>query len=255
MIPQVSHTFLAWQLAEHWGNRGFVRPSPRAEVLAAVLLHDGGWYELDANPGLDQNARVRTYTSLSVNDTIGVWRMNVLRASMTSRYVGLLVAAHFAQLAERKAAALLASGDTTGSRRILSLQAELERQQDGWREVLEDDARYETSLRGPGWETNLRMLVACDKVSIFLCGSHPSGFSIEVVNRSGVVVSPTFSQIEERSWKVQPWPFRGSAVRLRCEGRRVGSVRFASVADLQEALQNAPVERLTFTLLRPSAKE
>ena len=36
LIPQASHSWLAWQVAEHWGNRTFVRPAPRAEVLAAV---------------------------------------------------------------------------------------------------------------------------------------------------------------------------------------------------------------------------
>ena len=35
-IPQVSHAWLAWQAAAHWGNRAIARPAPRPEVLAAV---------------------------------------------------------------------------------------------------------------------------------------------------------------------------------------------------------------------------
>ena len=41
-IPQASHAWLAWQVAQHWGNRRIARPTLRAEVLAAVMLHDSG---------------------------------------------------------------------------------------------------------------------------------------------------------------------------------------------------------------------
>ena len=34
-IPQASHAWMAWQIARHWGNRRFARPTPAAEVLAA----------------------------------------------------------------------------------------------------------------------------------------------------------------------------------------------------------------------------
>ncbi len=54
LIPQTSHAWLAWQVAEHWGNRNFARPAPRAETLAAVLLHDSGWTESDGAPLLDE---------------------------------------------------------------------------------------------------------------------------------------------------------------------------------------------------------
>ena len=60
LIPQSSHAWLAWQLASHWGNRRFVRPAPRAEVLAAVLLHDSGWTEFDTDPGIDSTGGVIT---------------------------------------------------------------------------------------------------------------------------------------------------------------------------------------------------
>ena len=45
VVPHSAHALLAFQLADHWGNRATPYPTPRADVLAAVLLHDAGWDE------------------------------------------------------------------------------------------------------------------------------------------------------------------------------------------------------------------
>ena len=61
LMPQASHAFAAWQIADHWGNRRFARAAPRAEVLAAVLLHDAGWTEFDRRPSVDPHGRIHTF--------------------------------------------------------------------------------------------------------------------------------------------------------------------------------------------------
>ena len=116
LIPQTSHAWLAWQVAEHWGNRDFARPAPRAETLAAVLLHDCGWTDSDAEPVLDDQGRPQTFNRVPAAEHLAIWRSSVIRCAQTSRYAGLLVAAHFAGMAERKLSDLLERDDTAGAR-------------------------------------------------------------------------------------------------------------------------------------------
>lgn len=254
LIPQVSHAWLAWQLAERWGNRRFPRPAPRSEVLGAVLLHDSGWSDYDAAPGIDEQGRVRTFDRMPPEEHYAIWRVSVARAAMHARYAGMLVASHFSYFAGAKGEDLLAKGDTDNARRSHSLQAELERQQAGWREELARDARFEQHLKGPRWQTNRMVLSACDKVSVFLCANLLKLFTIDALDSTGETVTCRAEPVAERTWRLQPWPLEGPKVQLRCEGRRLLRRTFDSQEELHEAMRTAPVERLSFTLLRPSAR-
>jgi hypothetical protein len=253
LIPQTSHAWLAWQLADHWGNRRFVRPAPRAEVLAAILLHDSGWVEFDADPGVDDGGRPTTFDRMPVNEHLDIWRRSVVRAASYSRYAALLVAEHFATLIERKTADLLGRGDTGGARVAQAFHAEIERLQATWRESLTVDARYQPYIEGSAWQANSMLLSACDRASVYLCGSIDSSFRVGAQSPSGEVVNIEFDGSDGLSWRVHPWPLEGDRLRLHCEGRRVRASGFATGEELREALIRAPIERLTFTLQRPSA--
>lgn len=252
-IPQASHSWLAWQFASQWGNRRFLRPAPRAEVSAAVLLHDGGWTEYDAAPGIDPEGRPVTFDRMPVTDHLDIWRACVTRTAIHSRYSALLVAAHFADLGERKAADLLANGDTAGARSTQAFKAEMERLQDGWVEDLQTDARYETALNGQGRRVNASVLAACDLVSVMLSASMPFQYPVRAINSDGMTEELAITEISDRVFKLSPWPFEGSKLKVHCEGRHLRSVRFPSVEAFHEDLTRARVERLAFEFHRPSA--
>jgi len=254
LIPQTSHAWLAWQLAEHWGNRRFPSPSPRAEVLAAVLLHDSGWATFDADPGIDGSGRPRTFDHMPAVDHIAIWRACVRQAAAHARYAGLMVSAHFERLAARKTRDLLAAGDTTTARAAESFRAEMQREQAAWREELAVDARFRPFLDGRGWAINQGLLAACDLVAVHLCAVLPAPFEALAVDATGQPEVLAVESAGDRMLSVRPWPLKGDRVRLQVEGRRVATTRFASGAELREVLQRAPVERLTFTLVRPSAR-
>ncbi len=253
LIPQTSHAWLAWQVASHWGNRGFARPSPRAETLAAVLLHDGGWSETDDSPGLDADGRPRSFDRMPPSEHLAIWRASIARCAQLSRYAGLLVAAHFAGMAERKLAELLEIGDTVGARLTRSFTAEMERLEHSWVETLAADPRYAPALAGPARETNARLLDTCDRISVYLCASLPSPFEVWAQNAAGDTEVISFDTVDATTWRVHPWPLQGERLTVHCEGRRLAGLRFASAEEFQEAVRRAPVERLVFTLLRPSA--
>lgn len=253
LITQVSHAWLAWQVAEHWGNRGFARPAPRAEVLAAVLLHDGGWTDFDGDPGVDEDGRPITFDRMPVAAHLEIWRSSVARAAAHSRYAGLLVAAHHSGLVDRKTGALLDRSDTTGARAAQAFRAEMERLQATWREGLTADPRYRPYLEGAAWEASSALLEACDRISVYLCGELGAPFTVTAHTPSGDLQEVRMSSEDGVTWRVQPWPLEGDRVRLHCEGRRMAGVHLASREALSEALRRAPTERLTFVLERPSA--
>jgi hypothetical protein len=252
-ISQASHAWLAWQVAQHWGNRRFVRPAPRSEVLAAILLHDVGWTEFDMDPGVDTDGHPISFDRMPVGEHLDIWRESVARAGMFSSYAGLLVATHFASLVERKTSYHLKNEDTTGGRASEAFRAEIERLQASWRESLRLDARYQPYLEGDAWEANAALLEACDRISVYLCGALGSPFEVIAKTPSGSSETVVFQRIEDSSWRVRPWPLEGDRLRLQVEGRRLTAARFSSGEDLRKALSRAPIRRLSFTLVRPSA--
>jgi hypothetical protein len=252
LIPQASHAWLAWQVAQHWGNRDFSRPAPRSEVLAAVLLHDAGWSDFDAAPGVDGSGRPRTFDRMPVVEHLNIWRACVRSADGLSRYAALLVASHFAFLASMKTADLLARGDTAGARCAQSFIAEMERLQGAWREALVVDPRYERYLDGPGWQTNAELLAACDRISVFLCAGLGSPFKVEAPTPSGEPAVVELNHTGDGVWRVHPWPLEGDKLRIHCQGRRLATTIFDSGEDLRRTLSSAPVSRLSFTFAKPS---
>jgi hypothetical protein len=252
-IPQVSHAWLAWQLAEHWGNRRFQRPLPRAEVLAAVMLHDSGWTEFDMAPGLDESGRPRTFDRMQVDCHLDIWRKSVTRTALHSRYAALLVASHFAAMAETKTEELLQRGDTVFARLAESFRAEMERQEASWVEALSADARYHGCLAGPRRRQNAELLRLVDRASVFLCGALASSFQLSAPTADGESEVVQMTSLDRTTWRVEPWPMEGDRVRLQCEGRLLSRTSFDSKSEFHCLLKRAPVERLGFVLVRPSA--
>lgn len=253
MIPQVSHAWLAWQVAEHWGNRSFARPAPRAETLAAILLHDGGWTVFDGAPSLDDDGRPRTFDRMPVSEHLSIWRSSIVQAAQYSRYAGLLVGAHFLSMAERKLADLLERNDMDGARVTQAFVAEMERREKAWFEELTADARYQPYLEGPGREINSRLLDTCDRISVYLCASLPAPFEVWASNAAGETEVITFETVDATTWRVHPWPLQGDRLQIHCEGRRLAASTFTDEQRFRETLNRAPTVRLVFTLLRSSA--
>jgi hypothetical protein len=253
MIPQASHAWLAWQLAEHWGNRRFNRPLPRAEVLGAVMLHDAGWTDFDAAPGIDDAGRPRTFDRMPTDVHLDIWRRSVARAALHSRYAALLVASHFADMAEVKTGDFLARGDTAAARLAESFRAEMGRQQASWEETLATDARYQDCLNGWKRQSNADILTLADRVSVYLCGSLATEFEVVAPTDEGEWQTVRVTAVDRNRWRVDPWPMEGTTVRLQCEGRVLATTRFDSEEEFHTVLRRSPVERLNFTFVRASA--
>ncbi len=252
LIPQASHAWLAWQLADHWGNRHFPRPAPRAEVLAAVLHHDGGWGDFDVAPELDGDGRPVTFDRMPVAVHLAIWRRSIAAAAAMSRYAGLLVASHFLELLAMKHGIGHAAPGPAEEATIEAFRGDIEEAVRSWRADLQPDPRYQGFLAGPGWTVNAGILAVADRISVYLCAGLAAAFTVAAPAAAGVATL-TLREVAPRRWRVQPWPFRGDRVRLQCEGRRLTANRFATAAELAESLRGTAQTRLAFTLERPSA--
>ena len=120
-------------------------------------------------------------------------------------------------------------------------------------EDLKADARYETVLEGLGRRVNAGILAACDLVSVMLCASMPFPFPVRAINRDGDLEAMSITTVSDRVFKMSPWPFEGTRLKVHCEGRHLRSVQFSSVRTFREALMRAKVERVAFEFVRPGS--
>src|SRR4051794_29659648 len=105
-IGQLSHSWLAGQLARAWGNDRFGGVDPREEVVLGAEQHDIGWalfdLELRFNP---DTGLPRSFLELTVDDHLAIWRAARDPLLPQSLHGALVVSMHGSSLSERRAGA------------------------------------------------------------------------------------------------------------------------------------------------------
>ncbi len=253
VIPQASHAFLAWQVALHWGNRATERPSPRAECLAAVLLHDSGWDRYDAAPEPDEKGRPRAFDRMPPERHLEIWRRCIACASAHAGYAGLLVAHHFLRLASWKICDLEEEGNREALTATTAFVDETNAIAEEYQHQLEADPRFAPATAGSGLERNLAILGACDGIAVYLCAGMAGPFSLTVHGAGGAPVDIYLDRVGDTTVRLRPWPLQGRRLTVHCEARRIPAARYGTSHDLAEAVAGAPRMRLAFTLLPPGA--
>jgi hypothetical protein len=237
-IAQSAHAFLAFQVAEHWGNRLTPRPSPRAEVLAAVLLHDAGWDGREEPPRLDVEGRPLAFDTFPSGERTELWNSAVERASLRGRYVAYLVSHHVSTLAALSAE---------------SIHHEFLAQQDGLRARLRDelvtDARYAGALATGPDEVNRAVVRLADAIAVHLASGREGTVRFPGLPRRGGSAHLALTQVAERSYRLRPWPLLGRRLVVTTEGRLLPARQFPDEASLARAWREAATVRLTWTLL------
>lgn len=242
-FAQSAHTFLAFQVAEHWGNRLTPRPSPRAEVLAAVLLHDAGWDGREEPPRLAADGRPLAFDTLPSEEREVVWTSAVERAGLRGRYVAYLVSHHVSALA--------AMNPDQIHREFLAHQ---EAFRSRLREQLAADARYAEALAiGPD-EVNRAVVRLADAIAVHLASGREGTGRFPGLPRRGGSAPLVLSQVTERTYRLRPWPLVGKRLAVSAEGRLLLAQRFPDEASLASVWQEATTVRLTWTLLPTGAR-
>lgn len=241
-IPQSAHAFMAFQIAEHWGNRVTLRPSPRPEVLAAVLLHDAGWDGREEPPRLAPDGAPVAFDTIPAVEREPVWGSAVERARLRGRYVAYLVSHHVCTLAafdqEHRFDAFVARQE--------ALRSALQRE-------LASDARYAAIFSSGADDTNRAVVRLADGIAVHLARGAGGSAVLSGLPRRGGSVPLFLRAVEPRAYRLRPWPLVGRRLTLTTEGRLLPSRRYPDEAVLRSAWQAAATVRVSWTLLPTGA--
>jgi hypothetical protein len=239
-VLQSAHALMAFQLADHWGNRSTPRPSPRADVLAAVMLHDAGWDGRDEPPRLAPDGSPEAFDTLPEDEHETVWSDSVERAGMRGSYVAYLVSHHVTHLATTYATAPRPEFLAGEEERRARLRAALER-----------EPAYASTLGARADLVNRAVLRLADAIAVLLArGVHGRSRLGDLPRRQGTEVLE-LTHVDGFAYRLRPWPFVGGRLRICVEGRRLPASRFGDEASLRRAWADAEVVRLCWRLMAP----
>lgn len=239
-LRQSAHALLAFQLADHWGNRTTPRPIPRAEVLAAVLLHDAGWDGREEEPRLTANGTPVAFDSLPPGEHEEVWRACVERAATRGRYAAYLVSHHVSHLARTYARSPSVDFLAAEEARRAALAAQLAA-----------EPRFREVFRGEGDGHNRALVRLTDAIAVLLSIGAAGRTRLPGLPQRGGERELEVVQVRERVYRLRPWPLVGRRLKLHAEASVLPRRIFNSEAELRQAWRSAPVITLTWYLLAP----
>jgi hypothetical protein len=225
VIGQASHAWVSGQLARAWRD-----VEPREEVALAAEQHDVGMAQWDLAPTLNpETGWPHSFLEMPLATHLRLWSAAPQRLFTQSRYAALLVSLHGTTLYAMRDLARLSDEDADAVRAYLAGQR-----------ALQERLRAELAAPADEVERNRRLIFAWDWLSLALCldwslpREGPEGLTL----RDGGIL--------------EPWPFAGDEVTVRCEGRRLEG-RFDSERELHLALERSERVELRFAL-RPGGK-
>ena len=260
LITHPDHARLAGAFAEAWGNADFAAPSPRENVLLGIRCHDDGWTQRDACPQITRQGKPSAFSTelvgkysafeeIDLEDYLAVRDRAVRLIANEDAYAGLLVSLHtFNLLSERADRSTIRPDQLPPLDAFLKAQAELQQQ---LLSTIRSSAQFtseekdETRIRD-----HFRMLQATDNLSLLGCVGFmkPATLLHPLPLKDGSYTQVEVTAIDERCFRLSPYPFGKSPLAFEFPARHVAGKTFTSAEDLQEMFRAAAVEMLTVTL-------
>lgn len=234
-VGQAAHAWISGQLAREWGNDRFAAPEPLHDVCLGAEQHDVGMAEWDLAPKLNPETGLpASFLQMPLKTHLGLWAAAPHKVVSQSPYAALLVSMHGHALYARRDTTEPDAEDSRMVREFLAGQESFQR--DVLEHLGEDGERA---------RRNQKLVWALDFLSLALFMRE--WIPDDVPSPDGDLhVEPA-----EHGLTVDPWPFRGETVHVRCYGRRLEG-RFDTERALHDALAAARWEQLNYEL-RPRA--
>ncbi len=239
-ILQSAHAAVAFQIADHWGNRAVPRPSPRADVLVAALLHDAGWDGREEPPRLAPDGSPEAFDTLDGGEREPVWTASVERASVRGRYAAYLVSHHVTHLA-----------DTYSRGAHPGFLAREEARREALRASLAGDPRYAGLFRTGADAVNRAIIRLTDAVAVLLATGCAARVELPGLPLADGEAALEMRPVGERAYRLRPWPLTGRRLKVHADARMLPARRFPDEAALRTAWAGAATVRLTWSLLAP----
>jgi len=236
-IGQLSHSWLAGQLARSWGNARFGDVEPREEIALGAGQHDIGWAMFDIEPRFNPDTGLpRSFLELTVEEHLAIWRGAPDFLVSQSMYAALVVSMHGRSLSELRLRANPSQTD--------GLKAH----------VQEETTRQEQICATLGVsradaERMQRQMWTWDGLSLALCSAWRPFTAGDVPTADGLIAVELRDRDDGTS-TLDPWPFSATHIEVRCEARRLDA-RYADEAAMRRAFDRAEPVTLTFALVAP----
>lgn len=233
-IGQLSHSWLAGQLARAWGNPSFGELEPREEIVLGAQQHDIGWALFDLQPGFNPETGLpRSFLELSVQEHLSIWRGAAERLLSQSLHAALVVSMHGRSLSELRA--------RNAPDQAAPLQAHIDEERERQHAL-----RSLLGVSEERAERTRRQMWAWDALSLALCNAWRP-FTVRDVPGAGGLLELELRDNDDGTATIEPWPFRASRITVRCEARPLAP-RYEDEAQMRRALEQAPPVTLEFSL-------
>ncbi len=177
LILQTDHSRIAGLLAAHWGNEVFSSPMPYASIVLAAQEHDGGWWNWEVKPTLNEQGYPPDYIGsirhLGQTVWLDFYRNGIARVAERDPYAGYCVSMHGEGLLTRGLGLLSYMPDYSGIPEVQSFIREQQdfrsallnslRQREEYREVTSDEHLW----------TNFKLMEVWDQMAQLICNRYP----------------------------------------------------------------------------------
>lgn len=247
-INQTSHALMAEEFTHHWGNRDFRRPLLGAPVLSAIAQHDSGWYEWELAPQLRPDGYPMDFLHGPIAAVkLGLWRRGMQRAAAQHPYAGLLVGQH-AALLYMPDLPRLPVGERQATEALLADQADYLAY---LQQLFATDPEMSAALEEATVLAHTRLLQFGDSASlqVLMPWANSRTFPHAPVDFRGEY-TPVTMQWAGQTIHFAPWPFAVDEFTVTIHGRLLDQRHFESEAAYHAALAVAPLQRLTWRVVR-----
>jgi len=251
LIPQVSLAWTAWQIVRHWGRRHVLRPSPRAETEAAVMLQAAAFSEYDASPELNARGEILSFDRMNAAVRLKLFRRSLRQIEEVSRYAAVLLARHYSRIVRQDRDRFLRERRMAEARKAHAFAAEMEALEAGWFEQLSVDPRYAPALEGTRLDANTEILSAVSRMATGLFQPEEGDFTVQAFLSGDQPEVIRVSRRSSRCVVLRPWPIEGRGIKVHCEALKLRTSRFSTPAECRSTLATAPRERLSFRIIPP----
>jgi hypothetical protein len=231
-IGQPSHAWLSGQLARAWDPP----PDPFDEVCLAAEQHDIGMAEWDLAPTLNPDTGLpHSFMEMPLDVHLELWSAAASKLVAQSAHAALLVSMHGTALYEMRDLDRMTPADAGKVREFM-----------GARRAEQEGLLSRLGLTLEDVRPGQRLVWTLDYVSLALC----LDWAPTVARGAPLAVGERDLRIEpagERTVTVDPWPFAGDSLTVRCEGRRLAG-GWSDEDAMRAALREAPVVPVVWDL-------
>lgn len=195
LVRQHDHGLLAGEMASHWGNEAFKKPS--VKLMLTTCLHDLSWIESDSTLHWDETEnRPFDFTSLPSVKRLPMYKRGLDETEKLNPYGCLLTSLHYSSF--------LNKGEDRNADHFL--QEEEERQKKLQDQFFEEPV-----------SENLQQLQMLDQLSLYVCMNEPGTTKdnehpwyksgIQATDKNGNQVTLKLNWLNERTVTLDPFPF------------------------------------------------